>query len=140
MKLGNMRTYLLAFLLALVPITGLAADGRTLAAERAAVDWLALVDRTQYGVAWSEAAFVFRSQISALDWLKAAAEARNPLGGVITRNSISAIYATNLPDAPDGEYVVLQFQTDFENSVKAIETVTSMLDEGQWKVAGYYVR
>lgn len=140
MKLESMRTYLLAFLLALVPVTGLAADGRTSAAEQAAVDWLALVDATQYGVAWREAAFLFRSQISAPDWLKAVTEARNPLGGVITRNSISTTYTTSLPDAPSGEYVVLQFHTDFENNVKAVETVTSMLDEGQWRVAGYYVR
>ena len=140
MKLENMRTCLFAFLLALVPVAGLADDESTSAAEQAAVDWLALVDTTQYGVAWNEAVRFFRNKISAPDWLKAVTEARSALGGVINRNSISATYATSLPDAPPGEYVVLQFHTTFENNAKAIETVTSMLDEGQWRVAGYYVR
>ena len=42
--------------------------------------------------------------------------------------------------APDGEYVVLQFQADFENKAQAVETITPMLDEGQWRVSGYYIR
>lgn len=53
-----------------------------------------------------------------------------PLGG----------FATSLPGAPDGDYVVLQFATKFENNTKAIETVTPMLNEGHWRVSGYYVR
>ncbi len=42
--------------------------------------------------------------------------------------------------APDWEYVVLQFLADIENKAQAVETITPMLDEGQWRVSGYYIR
>jgi hypothetical protein len=47
----------------------------------------------------------------------------------------------SLPGAPDGEYVVIQFKTAFENKKFAIETVTPMLDgDGKWRVSGYFIR
>jgi hypothetical protein len=50
-------------------------------------------------------------------------------------------YKTSLPGAPDGEYVVIQFGTSFENKKTAIETVTPMLDkDGKWRVSGYYIK
>ena len=50
-------------------------------------------------------------------------------------------YTTTLPGAPDGEYVVIQYQTSFERKKSAIETVTPMRDkDGKWRVAGYYIR
>ena len=48
---------------------------------------------------------------------------------------------TSLPGAPDGEYVVIQFDTSFTNKKVAVETVTPMKDEdGIWRVSGYYVK
>jgi hypothetical protein len=47
----------------------------------------------------------------------------------------------SLPGAPDGEYVVIQYRTSFENKNDAIETVTPMKDtDGTWRVSGYYVK
>ncbi len=43
--------------------------------------------------------------------------------------------------APDGEYVVIQFETSFEHKRSAIETVTPMMDrDGKWRVSGYYIK
>jgi hypothetical protein len=48
---------------------------------------------------------------------------------------------TSLPGAPDGEYVVIQFMSSFENKRFAIETVTPMKDkDAKWRVSGYYMR
>jgi hypothetical protein len=48
---------------------------------------------------------------------------------------------TELPGAPDGQYVVMQFETSFANKKSAIETVTFMLEkDGQWKSAGYFIK
>jgi hypothetical protein len=45
-----------------------------------------------------------------------------------------------LPGAPDGEYVVFQFLSSFENKKTAIERVIPMLDkDGIWRVSGYYL-
>jgi len=66
---------------------------------------------------------------------------RKPLGKVISREVKSKRYTKQLPGAPDGEYVVIQFETSFENKKAAIETVTPMLDkDGVWRVSGYYIK
>ena len=43
--------------------------------------------------------------------------------------------------APDGEYVVIQFATSFENKKTALEKVTPMMDkDGKWRVSGYSIK
>ena len=66
---------------------------------------------------------------------------RNPLGKLKLRTLKSATYRTSLPGAPDGQYVVIQYQSSFENKRSALEIVTPMLDkDGVWRVSGYQVR
>ncbi len=132
--------FCLAVLLVLFPFISLTAERKEDAAKHSALEWLALVDTRKYEASWKEAASLFRAQVGASAWIKAVASARSPLGELITRRLISATYATSLPGAPDGEYVVLQFQTRFEKKRQAVETVTPMLDEGRWRVSGYYIR
>lgn len=111
------------------------------AAEKAASAWLALVDAGRYGDSWKEASSLFKKQVTADQWEAAARGARAPLGALRARKLASARYMTSLPGAPDGEYVVIQFQTDFENKKAAVETVTPMKEkDGSWKVSGYYVK
>ena len=138
MRFEKIRFCGLVLLLGL--IAAVFANEKTKIAEQAAIDWLTMVDSSQYEASWNEASSLFRQQISSADWSKAVTAARTPLGISITRKLLSATHATSLPGAPDGEYVVLQFQTVFKNKIRAFETVTSMLDGDQWRVAGYYVR
>jgi hypothetical protein len=64
-----------------------------------------------------------------------------PLGKVLKRTIKSSQYATSLPGAPDGEYVVIQYETSFANKKSAVETITPMLDkDGKWRVSGYYIK
>ena len=66
---------------------------------------------------------------------------RKPLGNLLSRELISAQHAAQLPGAPDGEYVVMQFKTSFENNKSAVETVTVGPKAGDlWKVSGYYIK
>jgi hypothetical protein len=66
---------------------------------------------------------------------------RQPLGKVKSRQLMSRKYTKTLPGAPDGEYVVIQYKSSFENKKVAIETVTPMLDkDGNWRVSGYYIK
>jgi hypothetical protein len=70
-------------------------------------------------------------------WQQALAEVRSPLGKVTTRKLKSKQYATSLPGAPDGEYVVIQFETSFEKKKSSIETITPIKEkDGGW---GYRV-
>ena len=66
---------------------------------------------------------------------------RQPLGKMLSRKIKSTQYETSLPGAPDGEYVVIQYNTSFEHKESAIETVTPMLEQdGKWKVSGYFIK
>ncbi|MGI9323857.1 MAG: DUF4019 domain-containing protein [Pseudomonadales bacterium] len=116
------------------------AGEREEAAEVAALAWLSDVDAGQYERSWGNAARLFKQQIDAAQWAHAVGGARLPLGMVISRKILSATYAQSLPGAPDGDYVVIQFQTEFEHKTSAVETVTPMLDADVWRVSGYYVR
>ena len=117
-----------------------ASPAKQQAAEQAAGKWLALVDGIQYDEAWRRASSLFRKQVSKAQWRQGMQAARDPLGPMTSRQLMSATYATSLPGAPDGEYVVIQYRTSFEFKKSAVETVTPMLDNGQWRVSGYYVR
>ncbi len=108
---------------------------------QAAESWLALVDAGEYGQSWEEAAVFFKSAVPKEDWERSLEAFRTPLGAVVSRSVTSATYATSLPGAPDGEYVVIQFETSFANKKAAVETVTPMKDpDGAWRVSGYYIK
>lgn len=110
------------------------------AAEEAAGEWLAYVDEGEYVSSWNGAAEAFRKQIGPQDWQDAVSRAREPLGKLVSRKLRSAAFTTSLPGVPDGEYVVLHYDSVFENKAAAIETVTTALENGAWRVSGYFIK
>ena len=119
----------------------LADDSASIALARSAAEsWLKLTDEGAYKQSWNEAASIFKRAISKADWVEALKQARSPLGSTSNRKLANSTFTRTLPGAPEGEYVVLQFETQFEKR-SAIETVTPMKDgDGSWRVSGYYVR
>ena len=116
-------------------------SAKEVAAVAASQAWLTKVDDGKYGVSWDDAAHYFRSAVTKEQWEHSLQAVRSPLGELISRQVKSRTYRTALPGAPDGEYVVIQFETSFENKRSAVETVTPMMDEdGQWRVSGYFIR
>ena len=110
-------------------------------AAKAASRWLALVDEGKYAESWEEAAQFFRGAVTKEQWKESLDSVRKPLGKLVSRSVKSKTYATSLPGAPDGEYVVIQYASSFENKKSAVETVTPVLDkDGKWRVSGYYIR
>ena len=111
------------------------------AALSAAYSWLNQVDQGSYAKSWQEAAEYFRNTVPEGKWIEGLKAVRNPLGKLVSRAVRSSSYSTALPGAPDGEYVVIQFDTSFENKKAALETVTPMKDpDGVWRVSGYYIQ
>lgn len=110
-------------------------------AQKSAEQWLALIDAGNYGESWSAAAAYFKGAVTQEQWEHSLAGLRKPLGNLVSRKLKSAKYAKSLPGAPNGEYVVLQFDTSFTNKMSATETVTTMRDkDGNWRVSGYYIK
>ena len=63
------------------------------------------------------------------------------IGKLVSRKLAKSQNAQSLPGAPDGNYVVMQFDTSFANKKSAVETVTFIEEkDGKWKAAGYYIK
>jgi hypothetical protein len=111
------------------------------AAQRAAEQWLALVDGAQYAASWDQAAAGFKRAITADQWEQAVTRARQPFGQFKSRKVKSRKYSTTLPGAPDGQYVVVEFESTFEHKAAAIETAVMMLEsDGSWRIAGSFIK
>ena len=111
------------------------------AALFAAKKWLALVDKEEYAESWKEANNYFRHTVQPQLWVESMKALREPFGKLISRTVKTKVYKTDLPEAPDGEYVVIEFKASFENVKAAVETVTTMMGkDGVWRVAGYYIK
>jgi hypothetical protein len=142
MKRLTIRFSLLA---AMVSILGLgcirAQDSGTKAAQTATETWLALVDKQDFGATWDAAASLFKNAITKEKWQETIKIARTPFGSMKARTLKSATATTSLPGAPDGQYVVFQFDASFEQKAAAVETVTAIREkDGTWHVGGYFIK
>ena len=111
------------------------------AALHADMAWLHLIDTGDLQAAWNNAAKVMQSVLPEPQFASSIGGARNPLGSPGGRELLHVQDATTLPGAPDGHYVIAQYQTDFANKPHAVETiVASQESDGSWHVAGYFIR
>ena len=111
------------------------------AATAAAPVWLSQIDAGSYSNSWRDASAYFKGSVTENGFRDALARARKPLGKLLSRKLSKAQSATSLPGAPDGNYVVMQFDSSFANKKNAVETVTFMQEkDGKWKAAGYYIK
>ena len=112
----------------------------TKTAQMSVEAWLSLIDGQRYAASWDTAATLFKAAITQAQWQTAAQGARTPLGELKSRTLKSAAPTTKLPGAPDGEYVVFQFTTNFAQKPSAVETVTAIREkDGTWHVGGYFI-
>jgi hypothetical protein len=135
---------LLCVALLAVAVSGYAAENNAVAekaATSAAQTWLTAIDHGEYAQSWQEASAFFQNAVTEEKWKTSLEMVRKPLGDLVSRKLKSAKATAELPGAPDGQYVVMQFETSFANKKSAIETVTFMLEkDGQWKSAGYFIK
>ena len=104
-------------------------------------DWLKLVDSGNYAQSWDEAATVMKTMVAKEQWQHILQTNRAPLGTLVSRKLTSAEYKEDLPGAPRGQYVVLQYVSSFEHKNSVIETATPTLDkDGRWRVSVYFVK
>ena len=139
------RMIRLSMLLALASILGSgfihAQESGTKAAQTSVEAWLSLIDNQSYAASWDAAASLFRNAVTQEKWQAAAQTVRAPLGQMKSRALRSATSTTTLPGAPDGEYVVFQFNTSFEQKSAAVETITAIREkDGKWHVGGYFIK
>jgi hypothetical protein len=107
----------------------------------AADSWLKLVDSKQYDQSWKEGSESFRKAVSSDQWVRQLETVRTPLGSVGTRKLKAVRYTRQLPGVPDGDYVIVQYDTTFDGRGPSVETLVPMKDkDGQWRVSGYFIK
>ena len=134
------RTCLAFLVISILAGCSPAQDPNVKASTYAAQEFLALVDDGRYTEAWDSASELFQQKISREQWENTQGGGRSAYGKVLSRQLQSAHYETNIPSAPGGHFVVIQFRTKFANSPTIIENITPMQEpNGQWRVAAYFV-
>ena len=141
MKRRGVRSSMLVVLALMLGSTIRAQEAGTKAAQSAVEAWLSLIDSQNYAASWDSSASLFKNAVTQEKWQAAAHTARAPLGQMKSRSLKSATATNTLPGAPDGEYVVFQFNTAFDQKAAAVETVTAIREkDGAWHVGGYFIK
>ena len=109
-------------------------------AQTAALDWLKLIDAKRYRESWTQAGPIFKSAITADGWATQAEPVRQPLGDLVSRKLNNVQAPTSLPGAPEGDYRVIAFDSDFSAAANKTETAVLAKTDGEWGVVGYFIR
>ena len=111
------------------------------AASAAADAWLAHLDGGDLAASWSDASSLFRQMVTREQWAEQHGRLVSVLGRPQERWLRDTEHRTAVSGAPDGQYVLLRYDTRFERKQEAVETVVTMLDsDGAWHVGGYFVQ
>lgn len=115
-------------------------DADRQAAVTASEAWLGLVDDLKYTECYKEAGALFRNSVGEQEWFRAIATFRGPHGKAVSRKKISTSTSPDEPALPEGEYVVIEYETNFEKKKDCKEKVTCMKEsDGKWRVVGYHL-
>ncbi len=117
-----------------------AQDPRASLVQEAARTWLAAADRGDGAQSWKSAGKQFRNAITEERWAQSLKQVRPPLGAVSQRAVFATQFRKNFPGAPDGEYALVVFRSNFAKKSDARETVTLEREpDGVWRVIGYFI-
>lgn len=127
-------------ILALCLVVTAVADEPQQAIVDQVTQWLALVDEQKYDRSWSDASPMLQESVDQATWADTLGKVRKPMGSIGKRTLAIAERKTELPGTPAGDYLIMQFRTDFENGTM-IETVVARRSAEQgWLVAGYFLK
>ncbi len=110
------------------------------AAERQALGFLGYLDHGRYADSYAYTGMLIRAQLDREAFASQIEKTRAGVGALQARELIDAGYATSVPGAPEGQYVVLHYHSSFANRPDAVETLTLAFAKGYWRVSGYYIK
>ena len=107
--------------------------------REAADGYLTLLDRGQNEEVWHQSAIIFKESVTLDAWLKQAEQLKKRLGKAKTRMQRDAIGQQDPANHPPGEYVMMNFETGFEND-EVLETLVLFRQDQKWLLAGYFLK
>jgi hypothetical protein len=97
-------------------------------------------DFSEYGESWDAASEAFKKSLTQKQWITALTQVRAPLGALVSRKFRASQYFTDLPGAESGEYVVIEYDSQFASGSPMTERITPKKDpDGVWRVSGYFL-
>ena len=105
-----------------------------------AKDYVNGLDNGQYSQSWSKGDQLFQHTITQDEWTKALETSRRGLGKVISRTLKLQNPAWDPHGLPKGPYMVIEYDTSFQNSPRAVELLTLRRGtDGKWRILTYQV-
>ena len=111
-----------------------------LAAERQALGFLGYLDEGRFADSYAYTGMLLRAQADREAFAAQIQKARAGTGALQARELIDAIYDTSVEGAPQGQYVILHYHSNFASRQDTVETITLALAKGYWRVDGYYIK
>lgn len=108
-------------------------------AEKAAVQWLELLDKSNHEMSWKQMAPLFQKGLSKDDWRASLKGLRMTFGKTNSRKKLNFVSHKILPGAAPGNYADVSFKTRFDNATMT-ETVTLGKIGEDWKVFGFSIQ
>jgi hypothetical protein len=106
-------------------------------AIRSAESFLSLIDENKYQDTWTWLSDVFKKTITKEQLVGDLEGVRKPLGKLLERK---LSHVTEASDENLGEYLIVQYQSLFENKESKSEAVSVIKDiKGRWKILGYTI-
>lgn len=109
-------------------------------AEQVALQVVELYAGGEYGAVYDNADEILRSAVDRDQFIKMTKAVFTPLGARKSIRLNSAKYTHRAPGGPDGVYVILRFESSFENKAEAVETITIRETQAGWRLAGYFIK
>jgi hypothetical protein len=81
-----------------------------------------------------------KEKVNKQEWIEKLTRTRTLSGALVERSEEDVSYSTTAKDSPDGEYISLTFASKYQRAESVTEFVTVMLEDGHWKVAGYFIQ
>ena len=105
---------------------------------KAVTAWLVLVDAGKYHLCWDGAAKLIK-RLGRDQFPSMLKQTARTVGKKQKRTLKSAELKLNIRGMPPGKYLVIHYETDFENKKNGAEKVTAVFEDNAWKIAGYRV-
>ena len=142
-EIDPLRRAALALLacMVLAPHAALAQDPRATTVQRAAREWLALVDKQDGEASWKAAGARLQDSITLPVWTETVRREREPRGALLQRAVTATTFTDSITGLPaGGSYAVVTFRTSFANQADSGEELILEVGAGYaWRVIGYVI-
>jgi Protein of unknown function (DUF4019) len=118
-----------------------AQDPRASIVQRAAREWLALVDKEDAEASWKAAGTRFQQANPPALWVETLQRERAPRGPLVQRATTETTFTDSIRGLPEGgSYAVVAFRSSFANQSDSGEQVVLEVGAGYaWRVIAYVI-